>query len=42
MINLLNDNAKIRSEAIYKSKQNEIMGAGLKILTPKKGLKDYQ
>ena len=38
IIDLLNDNAKIRSEAIYKSKQNEIMGAGLKILTPKKRL----
>ena len=34
-INLLNDNAKIRSEAIYKSKQNETNGKGLKILTPK-------
>ena len=32
VINLFNDNAKIRSEAIYKSKQN---GTGLKILTPK-------
>ena len=33
LINLLNDNAKIRSEAIYKSK-----GTGLKILTPKQML----
>ena len=35
IINLLNDNAKIRSEAIYKSKQNETKGAGLKVLTLK-------
>ena len=35
IINLLNDNSKIRSEAIYKSKQNETKGKGLKILTPK-------
>ena len=35
IINLLNDNAKIRSEALYKSKRNETKGAGLKILTPK-------
>ena len=35
IIDLLNDNAKIRSEAIYKSKQNETEGKGLKILTPK-------
>ena len=34
IINLLNDKAKIRSEAIYKSKQNETKGTGLKILTP--------
>ena len=38
IINLLNDNAKIRSEAIYKSKQNETKGKGLKILTPKQML----
>ena len=38
IINLLNDNAKIRSEAIYKSKQNETEGKGLKILTPKQML----
>ena len=37
-INLLNDNAKIRSEAIYKSKQNETKVKGLKILTPKQML----
>ena len=48
IINLLNDNAKIRSETIYKSKQNETNGTGLKILTPKKKkkkkkcFKDYQ
>ena len=35
IINLLNDNAKIRSEAIYKSKQNKTEGTGLKIITPK-------
>ena len=32
---LLNDNSIIRSEAIYKSKQNETKGTGHKILTPK-------
>ena len=34
----LNDNAKIRSEAICKSKQNKTTGTGLKILTPKQML----
>ena len=34
IIDLLNDNAKIRSEAIYKSKQNKMEGTGPKILTP--------
>ena len=29
-IDLLNDKAKIRSEAIYKSKQNKTKGTGLK------------
>ena len=40
IIDLLNDNSKIRSEAIYKSKQNETTGTGtgLKILTPKQML----
>ena len=38
VINLFNDSAKIRSEAIYKSKQNETKGTGLKILTPKQML----
>ena len=38
IIDLLNDNAKIRSEAIYKSKQNKTEGKGLKILTPKQML----
>ena len=37
-INLLSDNAKIRSAAIYKSKQNKTAGTGLKILTPKQML----
>ena len=35
IIDLLNDNAKIRSEAIYKSKQDETKVTGLKILTSK-------
>ena len=39
IIDLLNDNAKIRSEAIYISKQNKTEGKGLKILTPKQMLK---
>ena len=38
IINLLNDNSKTRSEAIYKSKQNETKGKGLKVLTPKQML----
>ena len=38
IINLLNDNANIRSKTIYKSKQNETEGTGLKILTPKQML----
>ena len=38
VINLLNDNAKFRSEAIYKSKQNETKRKGLKVLTPKQML----
>ena len=41
-INLLNDNAKIRSQAIYKSKQYETKGTGLKILTPKQMLQRLQ
>ena len=35
IIDLLNDNAKIRSEPIYKSKQSKTKGTGLKILTSK-------
>ena len=35
IIDLLNDNTKIKSEAIYEAKQDETKGAGLKILTPK-------
>ena len=35
IIDLLNDNAKIRSEPIYKSNQNKTEGKGLKILSPK-------
>ena len=38
IINLLNDNAKIRCETNYKSKQNDTKGAGLKVLTPKQML----
>ena len=34
-INLFNSYSKIRSEALYKSKQNEAKGKGLKILAPK-------
>ena len=34
-IDLLNDNSKIRSETVYKSKQNKTEEKGLKILTPK-------
>ena len=38
--NLFNDNAKIRSEAVYETKQDETeqRRAGLKILTPKQML----
>ena len=42
VIDLFNDSAKIRSEAIYKSKQNEPKGKGLKILTPKQMLQRLQ
>ena len=38
IINLLNDYSEIRSEAIYKSKQNETKGTGLKTLTLKQML----
>ena len=38
IIGLLNDNSRIRSESICKSKQNETKGKGLKILTPKQML----
>ena len=38
IVNLLNDNAKIRSESIYKSKQNETKRTGIKVLTPKQML----
>ena len=37
-IDLLNSYSKIRSEALYKSKQSEAKGKGLKILTPKQML----
>ena len=35
VINLFNDNARIRSAAAYKSNQDETTGTGLKIFTPK-------
>ena len=38
IFDLLNNNAKIRSEAIYKSKQNKTEGTSLKMLTPKQML----
>ena len=38
IIDLLNDNAKIRSGAIFKSKQNKTEATGLKILSPKQML----
>ena len=38
IIDLFNSYSKIRSEALYKSKQNETKGKGLKILTPKQML----
>ena len=41
-IDLLNNYSKIKSEPIYRSKQAETEGRGLKILKPKKCLKDYQ
>ena len=38
IIDLFNSYSKIKSESIYRSKQNEIEGKGLKILTPKQML----
>ena len=38
IIDLFNSYSKIRSEVIYKSKQNKTEGKGLKILTPKQVL----
>ena len=38
IIDLLNDNWRIRSESIYKSKQDETKGTGFKILAPKQML----
>ena len=38
IIDLFNDNSRIRSEAIYRSKQDETKRKGLKILTPKQML----
>ena len=38
IIDLFNSYSKIRSEALYKSKQNETKGKELKILTPKQML----
>ena len=38
IIDLFNDSAKVRSKATYEAKQDQIKGAGLKILTPKEML----
>ena len=38
IIDLFNNYSKIKSESIYRSKQNESKGKGLKILTPKQML----
>ena len=38
IIDLLNDNSRIRSKVIYKWKQDKTKGTGLKILTPKQML----
>ena len=38
IIDLFNNYSKIKSQSIYRSKQNEIEGKGLKILTPKQML----
>ena len=38
IIDLLNNYWKIRSEALYRSKQNETNGKGLKMFTPKQML----
>ena len=38
IIDLFNDYSKIRSESIYRSKQDETKGIELKILTPKQML----
>ena len=38
IMNIVNSYSKIRSEAIYKSKQNKTEGKGLKILTTKQML----
>ena len=38
MIDVFNSYSKIRSEALYKSKENETKGKGLKIITPKQML----
>ena len=38
IIDLLNNYSKIKLESIYKAKQNETKGTGLKILTPKQML----
>ena len=38
IIDLFNNYSKIKSESIYRSKQNETKGKGLKVLTPKQML----
>ena len=42
IIDLFNNYSKIRSEAIYKSKQNETKEKDLKYLNLNKCFKDYQ
>ena len=38
IIDLFNNYSKIKSESVYRSKQNETKGKGLKVLTPKQML----
>ena len=35
IVDLLNDNSRIRSEVIYEAKKKQTVGTGLKLLTPK-------
>ena len=38
---MINDYSKLKSEALYKAKQNETEATGLKILTPKQMLQRF-